>query len=162
MASWKPNIIKHKQDEIQYIQKLRWDTKPHTFTLSFTQGWDPLMLFQSKKKKNLSPGSLKFMHLGLEWDHKKSGWNMKLMCIIVTLSFPTKPQQEAFMLAFIIYYFLQFTPPLPLLLPSHQLRRIFSMCLKLNVWPTHVFPDFLIQPRNKTHTHKKQHNKLSY
>lgn len=48
------------------------------------------------------------------------------------------------LLLFILW---QFTPLLPLRLSSQQLRRIFSRCLELNMWPTHVFPDFLIQVR---------------
>ncbi len=133
---------KHHKTQTRWDTYKHWgETLNHTHSHSLSLRDEILWCYFSQKGNiaSLSPGSLRFMHLGLEWDHKKFGWNMKIICIIVTLSFPANPQQEAFMPVFIIYSFLPFTPLLPLMLSSQPLRRIFNGCLKLNLWPFVAF-----------------------
>lgn len=49
--------------------------------------------------------------------------------MIVTLSFPANPQQEAFTL---VYSFAGYS--------SVVITTLFNVCLELNVWPTSRFP----------------------
>lgn len=124
---------KHHKTQTKWdAHKHRGDTLNHTHShsRSLRDVWSSDVISVKKVSViHFSQGSPKFMHLGLEWDHKTLGWNVKIMCIIVTLSF--KPTTGGLYCSLLFYS----------LLCCHHNRRVFSVCLKLNVWPTHVFPN---------------------
>lgn len=83
---------KHHKTQTRWDTYKHWgETVNHTHSHSLSLRDEILWCYFSQKGNvaSLSPASPKFMHLGLEWDHKKFGWNMKIICIIVTSIKPT-------------------------------------------------------------------------
>lgn len=133
---------KHHKTQTRYIQTLMWHIKPHTLTLSFAQGCDPLMIFQSKSHPPF-PRLTKVYAFG-SWMRSQIVWlkyeNHMHDCDTLLSCKPTTGG----------LYSCLFFCSLLLCCRCRCHHNPLHVCLKLNVWPTHVFLDFLIQARHKS------------
>lgn len=113
-------------------QTLRWHTKPHTLTLSFSQGCVILWCYFSQKAFPQAHQSLCIWVLN-EIQNTRLKYENHVHHCDTLLSF--KPTTGG------LYSCLLFCSLLCCRCRCHHNRWVFNVCLKLNVWPTHVFPN---------------------